>query len=264
MRQITLIFISVLLGLTACNNPSQLTKESLTNTIYKLGRKTDSTSTGPMNNSTFILKINDSLPTLLITAHHIAAGIGNDQYVKWNEIEQKKNMWAWSMNDSTYSFRVGPNLPIRGAETLKLDLAAFYLLADSIPYLKPARQAAHVGDTVYLYSKVTFNNKTTLRTQGVVIYATDSVMVYELTDFHGKVQGILSGTSGSCVLDKDNNVVANSYGGLAIPNEAAKKQMAMGFPLINKLNIKDGRTYGIGIPIPLIEQSLIQAFKEKN
>lgn len=265
MRQTTIIFISTLLGLTTCNdNPSHLAKESLLNTIYKLGYKTDSTSTGPLNNSAFILRLNDSLPALLVTAHHIAAGIGNDQYLKWNEIGQKESRWAWSMNDSTYNFKIGPNLPIRGAETLKLDLAAFYLLFDTVPYLNPARQAASVGDTVYLYSKVTFNNKTTLRNQGVVIYATDSVMVYELTDFHGKVQGILSGTSGSCLLDKDNNVVANNYGGLAIPHEEAKKQMAIGFPLINKLKIRDGKAYGIGIPIPLIERSLIRAFEDKN
>jgi hypothetical protein len=89
-------------------------------------------------------------------------------------------------------------------------------------------------------------------------------MVYELTDFYGKVQGILSGTSGSCVLDKNNDVVANSHAGLAIPHEEAKKQMALGFPLINKLNTVFGKTYGIGIPIPLIEESLIQAFKDKN
>jgi hypothetical protein len=254
----------VVLGLTACNNPSQRTKESLTNTIYKLGRKTDSTSTGPMNNSAFILKVNDNLPTLLVTAHHIAAGIGNDRYLKWNEIEDKKNVWAWSMNDSTYNFKIGRNLPIRGAETLKLDLAAFYLPLDSVPYLKPAKKAANVGDTVYLYSKITHNNKTTLRNPGVVTYATDSVMVYELTDVVGNVGGVLSGTSGSCVLDKNNDVVANSYGGLAIPNEDIKKQMAIGFPLINKLNTRDGRTYGIGLPIPLIEKSLVQAFKDKN
>ena len=264
MTQTSTMFISVLLGFTACNtHPSQPTK-SLENTIYKLGYKTDSTSTGPLNNSAFILKINDSLPTLLVTAHHIAAGIGNDKYLKWNEIEQRKNRWAWSMSDSTYNFKIGPNLPVRGAETLKLDLAAFYLTTKAVPYLKPARQAASVGDTVYLYSKVTFNNRTTLRNRGVVIYATDSVMVYELTVSHGKVQGILSGTSGSCVLDKNNDVVANNYGGLAIPNEEVKKQMATGFPLINKLKIRDGKTYGIGIPIPLIEKSLIQAFRDRN
>jgi hypothetical protein len=89
-------------------------------------------------------------------------------------------------------------------------------------------------------------------------------MVYELTDFNGNVGGLLSGTSGSCVLDKNNNVVANSYGGLAIPNEEIKKRMAMGYPLINKLKIRDGMTYGIGIPIPLIERSLVLAFREKN
>ena len=46
--------------------------------------------------------------------------------------------------------------------------------------------------------------------------------------------------------------------------EKAKKQMAIGFPLINKLKLKDGMTYGIGIPIPLIEKSIDQAFKDKN
>lgn len=202
---------------------------------------------------------------MLLTAHHVVAATGDDLYLKWNEIKQKKeNLWAWSMNDSTYNFKIGPNLPIRGAETLKLDLAAFFLPLDSVPYLKPSRKAANVGDTVYLYSKIRHNNKTTLRNRGVVIYATDSVMVYELTDFSGNVGGILSGTSGSCVLDKDKGVVANSYGGLAIPNEEIKKLMAISFPLINKLNTREGKTYGIGLPIPLIKKSLVQAFKDKN
>jgi hypothetical protein len=262
MRHTIIIFTYVVLSLPACY--SQQTSKLLTNTIYKLGYKTDSTSTGPLNNSAFILKVNSRLPPLLVTAHHIAGGLGNDKYLKWNEVGQKKNRWVWSMNDSAYNIKLGPSLLIRGAETSKLDLAAFYLFSDTVPYLKPARRAAEVGDTVYLYSKVTFNNKTTLRNRGVVIYATDSVMVYELTDFYGKVQGILSGTSGSCVLDKNNDVVANSHAGLAIPHEEAKKQMARGFPLINKLNTVFGKTYGIGIPIPLIEESLIRAFEGKN
>jgi hypothetical protein len=265
MRPIAIILFAVILGLTACNHARQRTNTSLTNTIYKLGRKTDSTSTGPFNNSAFVLKISDTLPPLLLTAHHVVADNGNDQYLKWNEIAEKKgNLWAWSMNDSTYNFKIGPNLPIRGAETLKLDLAAFYLQQDSVPYLKPSRKAAHVGDTVYLYSKVRYNNKTSLKNRGVVIYATDSVFVYGLTDFNGNVGGVLSGTSGSCVLDRENNVVANSYGGLAIPNEEIKKQMAIGFPLINKLNTRDGKTYGIGLPISLIKESIVQAFKDKN
>jgi hypothetical protein len=65
-------------------------------------------------------------------------------------------------------------------------------------------------------------------------------------------------------LTRINDVVANSHSGLAIPHEQAKKQMALGFPLINKLNTTFGKTYGIGIPISLIEESLIQAFKEKK
>jgi hypothetical protein len=196
MRQAAIIFILAFLCLNPCKSQSLLTTRVLTNTIYKLGYKTDSTSTGPLKNSAFVLKISSSLPTLLVTAHHIAGGIGNDQYLKWNEVGQKKNRWAWNMNDSSYNFKLGPSLLIRGAETSKLDLAAFYLLSDTVPYLKPARKSAQVGDTVFLYSKVIFNNTTTLRNRGVVIYPTDSVMVYELTDFYGKVQGLLSGTSG--------------------------------------------------------------------
>lgn len=168
------------------------------------------------------------------------------------------------LSDSAYNFKVGPNLPIRGAETLKLDLAAFYLYQDSVPYLKPAQKAASAGDTIYLYSKIMYRNNTTLRNKGVVIYATDSLVVYELSNFSVSVGGVMSGTSGSCVINKYNEVVANSYGGLAIPNEQIKKQMAIDFPLINKLKTRDGMAYGIGLPIPLIEKSLIQALKDKN
>lgn len=208
------------------------------------------------------MKVNADLPALLLTAHHVAAGIAGDQNLKWNELEKESNVWAWNMSDTAYNFKVGRSLPIPGAETLKLDLAAYYMLEDNISYLEPASKAANVGDTVYLYSNVTFQNNTTLRNPAVVIYATDSVMVYELTEMTGNVAGVLSGTSGSCVLDKENNVVANSYAGLAVPNEEIKKQMAMDFPLINELNMRYGKPYGIGIPVPLIEKSLVHALKK--
>ncbi len=222
------------------------------------------TSTGPLNNSAFILKINDSLPAMFLSAHHTVAGTSNGQYLKWDEIEQNMtNGWAWSMNDSTVDFKIGRNLPIRNAETLKLDLSAFYLPSDKIPYLKPAKKNAKVGDTVYLFSRIIDDNKTTLRNRAVVIYATDSVMVYELTDFNMK-KSIMSGTSGSCVLNKDSDVAANSYAGFTVPNKEIKKRMVMDYPLIRKLKTRDGKTYGVGVPIRLIEKSIILAFQEKK
>ena len=234
------------------------TNESLKNTIYKFGFKTDSTSTGPLDNSAFIMKINDSLPALFLTAHHNVPGTG-----KWDEIDQTmKNGWAWSIHDSTYEFKIGQNLPIRNAETLKLDLAAFYLPFDTVPHLVPAEKNARVGDTVYLFSKMIYNKKTMLKNRGVVIYATDSVVVYELTDV-GLNRNALTGTSGSCMLNNNSEVVANHYGGLTIPNEEVRKKMALDFPLLNKFKTRDGKTYGVGLPIELIKKSLIKAFIEK-
>ncbi len=253
------------LVLTSCNVTSSKKIESLKNTIYKFGFKTDSTSTGPLDNSAFVMKINDSLPLLFLTAHHTVARTRNGEYLKWNDIaENMNNGWAWSMNDSTFDFKIGGNLPIRNAETLKLDLSAFYLPSDKIPYLKPAKKNAQVGDTVYLFSKITYNDKTTLRNRGVVVYAADSVMVYELTDFSRTQRSIMSGTSGSCVLNKDSEVTANSYGGFTIPNDEIRKKMAAGFPLLNKLKTREGKTYGIGLPIQLIKKSIVLAFKEKK
>jgi len=211
------------------------------------------------------MKINDSLPAMFLTAHHTVAGTRNGEYLKWDEIEQNMtNGWAWSMNESTVDFKIGQKLPVRNAETIKLDLSAFYLPSDKIPYLKPAKKSAQVGDTVYLYSKIKDNNnRTTLINRAVVIYATDSVMAYELTDFSMQ-KSIMSGTSGSCVLNKDSEVAANSYAGFTIPNDEIRKKITKGFPLLNKLKTRDGKTYGIGVPIQLIEKSIILAFKEKK
>jgi hypothetical protein len=146
--------LSIFLCVLACTS---YRGEPLRNTIYKMGFKTDSSSTGPLNNSAFILKINDTLPPLLLTAHHTVAGIGNNQYVKWHEVESnQKNAWAWSMHDSTFNFKIERNLPIRDAETLKLDIAAFRVPSD-LPYLRPAKRIAQIGDTTYLFSKWQYN-----------------------------------------------------------------------------------------------------------
>ena len=240
--------------------PDQQTSGS---TIFKMGFKTDSSSTGPLDNSAFVLKVNDELPAVLVTAHHTVAGIGTDQYVKWNEIGPlQKNAWAWSMQDSTFNFKVGENLPVPNGETMKLDIAAFYLADDHIPYLKPARKTAQVGDTVYLFSKIVYQNTTSLRNRGVVIYATDSLLVYELTDFN-MAQGVMGGTSGSCVIDQSGDVVSNSYAGFTIPNEQVKDEIASRFPLVNKIEITYGKTYGVGVPIQWIERSLVEAFQDR-
>lgn len=228
-----------------------------------MGFKTDSSSTGPLDNSAFILKVNDSMPQLFLTAHHVVAGIGNDRYLKWDKLESnQKNAWAWSMHDSTFNFKISKNLPIQGAETLKLDLAAFFISLQDIPYLKPAKTIAHIGDTIYLFSKINYQNKTTLLNPGVVIYREDSVLIYELTEFD--MARVMNGTSGSAVLNKDGEVVSNSYGGFTIPNDQIKKEIATQFPLLKKVKTKNGKTYGVGIPIRLIEKSLIQAFAENR
>ena len=70
---------------------------------------------------------------------------------------------------------------------------------------------------------------------------------------------VMSGTSGSAVINKRGEVVSNSYAGFTIPNKQIKDEMAIQLPLLNKLNIKDGKSYGVGIPIRLIENSLVQA-----
>lgn len=248
----------------SCNQTGTGRAESFENTIYKFGFKTDSTSTGPLQNSAFILKFDDAFPAVFLTAHHTVAGKGNGDYVRWDEIEANmKNGWAWSMTDSAVNFKIGQNLPIRNAATLKLDLSAFYLPSDEAPYLKPAKKNAEVGDTVYLFSRITDDNKKILRNRGVVIYAADSVLAYELTDFIMK-KGIMSGTSGSCVLNNVGEVISNSYAGFTIPNNEIKEKIAEGFPLLNKLKTRDGRTYGVGVPIQLIKKSLVQAFNEKK
>jgi hypothetical protein len=232
------------------------------NTIFKMGFKTDLSSTGPLDNSAFVLKVNDTLPPLLLTAHHAVAGIGNNQYLKWNELEEKqKDARAWSMQDSAVNFKVGKNLPVRNAETSKLDIAAFYIPTENVSYLRPAKRAVQVGDTTYLFSKITYQGKTSLLNRGVVIYVTDSIMVYELTDFN--MARIMSGTSGSCVVNKEGEVVANSYAGFTIPNEQVKEELAILFPLLNKLETKNGKTYGAGVPIALIEKRLVQAFQDQ-
>jgi len=253
-----------LISLVACISVFSCTRDkelNLKNTIYKLGYKTDSFSTGPLLNSGFVLKLHDTIPSLFLTAHHVVAGTGKDgEFYKWFELKEKvKNAWIWSMHDSSYQIALRDNLPIADAETLKLDLAAFYLPDDKIPYLIPSNRAAQPGDTVQLFSKIIYNDVATLLNPAVVIYAADSLMVYELLHFN--MARIMGGTSGSAIINSQGDVVASSYAGFTIPNQLIKDDLATKFPLINKLTVSDGKSYGVAVPIPLIQTSIFQALK---
>lgn len=236
-------------------------KTNLENTIFKLGFRTDTFSTGPLENSGFVIKLNDTVPPIFVTAHHVVAGTGNEnQYLQWDEVRGKvRNARIWSMHNSTYQIQLAENIPIRKAETLNLDLAAFYLPSTSTPYLVPSAYKANVGDTIQLLSKIIYNNDTTLLNKGVVVYTSDSVLVYELLEFN--MARIMSGTSGSAILNKEGQVVANSYAGFTIPNQQVKSDLEKMFPLIGKITTRDGKSYGAGLPIALIEESIIQAIQ---
>jgi hypothetical protein len=109
-------------------------------------------------------------------------------------------------------FPLGKNLPLLNAETLKLDVAAFYLDSRDAPYLLPAKKAAIAGDTVKLLSQTIYNGDTAMQKAGVVTYASDSAVVYELLInelLNFKKVGFMKGTSSSAVLNRDNDVVSN-------------------------------------------------------
>jgi hypothetical protein len=257
MKKVTMI-IFICLTVFSCRPDS---KTDLKNTIFKLGFQTDTFSTGPLENSGFVIKLNDTIPPIFVTAHHVVAGTGNEnQYLKWDEVKEKvRNARIWSMHDSTYQIQLSENIPIRNAETLKLDLAAYYLPSTRTPHLVPSANEASVGDTVQLFSKIIYNNHVTLSNEGVVVYTSDSVLVYELLHFN--MARIMSGTSGSAILNKEGEVVANSYAAFTIPNQQVKSDLEKLFPLIKQITTKDGKTYGAGVPITLIDKNIVQAIQ---
>jgi hypothetical protein len=184
--------------------------------------------------------------------------------VKWNEVQNTlKNGWLWSQHDSTYNFRLMENLPIRDAETSKLDLAAFFVPSEEIPYLSPTKQSPQKGDTVFLFSRVSYNGKATLENAAIVIYLNDSILTYELLDFNGAQKQIMGGTSGSAILNKEGDVVSNSFGGFTLPNEQVMHDMTNQFPLLKKFDIRVGKSYGFGLRVSLIEENLIQALQSR-
>ncbi len=237
-------------------------KKPVANSLFKMGFKTSSHhSTGPLMNTLFIFKVDDSIPPLILTAHHVVAGTGDsDKYYAWNDLSDKvKNAWLWSMQDSSFQLPLGKNLPIPGAMTLKLDLAAFYLPSEeNVSSLRSASTPARVLDTVKLFSRLKDGSIFSLRHLGIVIYATDSMLVYELQS-NNLIR--MSGSSGSPVLNIKGEVISNSYGGFTIPNVQEIENIAMIFPKVKELNVKVGKTYGIGIPVYLINESIRNAIK---
>lgn len=236
---------------------------SFESSAFRMGYKRGNFSSGPLTNSGFLFKVDTSGPTFFLTAHHCVAGKGREgEYYKWNEIaENVSGGWIWSMVDSTMDFPLGSNLPIENAETLKLDVAAFYLTADA-PYLLPSDEEAKLGDTVKLLSRIVYGGIVTMQNPAIVTYTSDSVIVYELLNYMNA--NVMYGTSGSAVLNDKNLVVSNSYGGFTYSTEKVKSEIGEQFPLIYKIETTPGKIYGIGVPMRLIESSIRQATKEGN
>jgi hypothetical protein len=237
--------------------------------MFKMGFKSSSFSTGPRNNSGFLFKLDPRSPTLFLTAHHCAANTGeDDHYYKWDEIQKHvKNGWIWSMSNPRRDFSLGRNLPLLNAETMKLDVAAFYLNTKETPYLLPAKKAAIVGDTVKLLSQIVYKGDTTLQKAGVVTYVSDSVLIYELLideRLNFSSARFMKGTSGSAVLNRENDVISNSVGAVIYLNDETKAIVAQQFPLIEKFHTSPGKIYGIGVPIHLIVGSIAQALKNES
>src|SRR5688500_2020113 len=109
--------ILICLTIFSCGSDSKM---NLKNTIFKLGFQTETFSTGPLENSGFVIKFNDTVPPIFVTAHHVVAGTGNEnQYLKWDEVKEKvRNTRIWSMHDNMYQIQLAQNIPIRNAETL--------------------------------------------------------------------------------------------------------------------------------------------------
>ncbi len=237
--------------------------DSLRNTVYHVTFTLQGVSDNSRNNSGFILKLNDTLPPLYLTAHHVASGYGKSRYYDWDKIRDRfRDGLIWSIHDNGLHFQLGKNLPIPNAKVSSLatglDLAAFYLAPPELAsYLKPASSPAKVGDRVRLFAKLMQID--TVLHPGIVIYATDSLLVYQLFSQPNS----LGGSSGSPVLNDRDEVVANSFGGLPLSSVKQRQEVAKEYPFIRQFldNTEMGKTYGIGVPVGLIRKSLIHAIR---
>lgn len=246
------LLIAMLIFSSSCR------KQEPVHQVFRLGYKTDNGSTGPLDNTGFIFRVNDSLAPVFLTAHHVVAGYAPDKYYKWSELKENvSNVWIWSVHDSDYQIKLGENIPIRGAKTAAMDVAAFRIEKNAtLGSLVPSQAPARVGDTVRLFSKLLYYDTSVLIIPSKVIYVTDSILVHEL--LLPKVIR-LGGTSGAPILDKNNKLVGCTWGSLAIPDQSVKDKLAEEFPLIHKLDIQIGRTYGIGVPAALVTDAVLQA-----
>ncbi|MEJ1236642.1 serine protease [Chryseolinea sp. T2] len=252
--------------LTSCTSPERSPEDTSNSDLYGTNFKMGfSKSSGPLLNTFFTFKLHDTIPPMLLTAHHVVAVKGRgDEFYRWNELTGKlSHAWLWSIHDDRLQTGLGDNIPVPNAMTMQIDLAAYQLPDDQreLPYLRPSETAANVGDSVILFSKLKVRDHYSLLTPGIIIYATDSLIIYEL-QCDTLIQ--MAGTSGSPVLDLKHRVVSNSFGAFSIPDSTLiETQLAPMFPLIRKLRVRQGKTYGIGVPIQLISQSLYKALGDK-
>ena len=233
---------------------------SLADTVYHVTYRIQAVPENSRNNSGFIFKVDDTTPPLYLTAHHAISGYGMRKYYDWDRLQDYvRDASIWSIQDDHVHFQLGRNLPIPNAKTIKLDLAAFYLARGGpANYLKAAASPAKVGDTVRLFAKL--HQTGVVLNSAVVIYTTDSLLVYQLVN---PALNELSGSSGSPVLNNRNEVVSNSFGGLPVSSIEQREEMAREYPFIRQFleRTEMGKTYGIGVPIDLIRISLIQAIE---
>lgn len=263
MRHSPTYFILILqcLFIISCTNNNE-TDDATRHTLFRIGFKGDNYNTGPLINSAFLLQLKDTIH-LLITAHHVASYINGGKYYQWNQLKDKAtNLFLWSVEDTAYSIKPGLNLPIKGAKVLHLDMAAFHMPdRKDLTYLKPSAADVKLGDTIQLFSKLLFYDTATILHPAKVIYVTGSILVYEFL-IHKTFN--LSGTSGAPTTNLKHEVISSSYGGFSLPDISAKEKLSKNFPLINKLPVEIGRTYGIGIPISLVTKSLSDAIAKEE
>jgi len=190
--------------------------------------------------------------------------MNDDTYLAWDSLEGKiPDAWLWGTQDTAYQMPLGKNLPVPHAMTLHKDIAAYYLPEKhgEVMCLKPASRPAIVGDTVNLFTRLKVGDHFQMENPGIVVYAVDSMVVYELMS-NESIQ--MAGTSGSPVLNRQREVISNSFGGLIIPHAEALEEIAKSFPPVKDIPVKIGKTYGIGLPIKMIEQSLYEALTRES
>jgi len=258
-----IVLFAILLGFVCCGRKADPLSNTVCQVTFTLKGNTDNSR----YNSGFIFKVNDTLPPLYLTAHHVASGYDGNKYYDWDLVQDYfRDANLWSIQDNSVRFQLGKNLPIPNAKVSEvataLDLAAFYLASPGpTNYLKPASSPAKVGDTVRLFAKLTQTDS--LWHPGIVIYATDSLLVYQLVN-HGLIS--LGGSSGSAVLNNKNEVVSNSFGGIPLSSVEQRVGVAKEYPFILQFldHLEMGKTYGIGVPIGLISTSLIHAIQVRQ